>query len=91
MSQSPSFNLVIANPDEVIFEGEANRVIAPGINQEIAVLPDHTPLYAQLVKGVISVDTIDGQNKTFDIEGGIVRVKDNQVSIITGFNPPSPK
>jgi F-type H+-transporting ATPase subunit epsilon len=78
------FQLLIVTPDKTLFEGESTRVIAPGIFQEIAVLPDHTPLYAQLIKGDIKVKT-GNDEQTFPVESGIIRVKQNRVSIVLGF------
>lgn len=80
------FDLVIVDPDQTIHEGKAKKLIAPGHTQEIAVLPDHTPLYSQLQKGQVVVTTNRDEEKTFDIEGGLIRVKRNKVSLIVGFN-----
>ncbi len=79
------FDLIIVSPDSLIFDGKAKKLLAPGFNQEIAILPNHTPLYAQLNKGELVVTTNMNQVKTFPIDGGIIRVKVNRVSIIVGF------
>lgn len=79
------FDLIIVSPDALIFDGKAKKLIAPGFNQEIAILPNHTPLYAQLNKGELVITTTMNQIKTFPIDGGIIRVKVNRVSIIVGF------
>lgn len=83
--QKTNFQVIIVSPDNIIFEGEANRLFAPGTQQEIAILPNHTPLYAQLSKGQIRVISPQGETKTFDIDSGIIRVKKNRITIITGF------
>lgn len=80
-----NFQLLIVTPDKVLFEGDATRVLAPGVYQEIAILPDHTPLYAQLIKGEIKA-TIQGEEQTFPVESGLLRVKQNRVSIVLGFS-----
>lgn len=80
-----NLNLIITNPDEVVFEGSVNRVIAPGLFQDMAILPEHTPLYAQLKDGDIEITLSNNQTRTFAIDGGVIRVKNNKVSIIVGF------
>lgn len=80
-----TFQLVIVSPDRTIYESEAKRILVPGMVQELAILPNHTPLYTELVKGTIKIDTADGKQKEVDVEGGIMRVRQNQVSIILGF------
>lgn len=85
MPEPNLFHLLIVSPDRIVLETEAKRVFLPGPIQEIAVLPDHTPLYSELIKGVIRVETETDELKEVDIEGGIVRVRQNQVSVILGF------
>ena len=78
--------LVIVNPDETIFEGEVDRIDAPAVHQDIAILPDHTPLYAQLIAGAVTY-YIGSKVEKRVIEGGLIRVKNNEVSIVIGFEP----
>jgi F-type H+-transporting ATPase subunit epsilon len=80
-----SFHIVVVSPDKVLIETEATKAVVPGIMQELAILPDHTPLYTELVKGTIKIDTALGKTKEIDVEGGILRVRQNHVSIILGF------
>ena len=80
-----NFKLLIVTPDEPIFEDTATRLIAPGIIQDIAILPDHTPLYSELQKGDLEITLENKQVKTIPIDGGILRAKNNQVTVITGF------
>jgi F-type H+-transporting ATPase subunit epsilon len=80
-----TFNLVIVTPETTLYEGEVTKLICPGIHQEIAILPNHTPLYAQLLKGELVITETDHKQKTIPIDGGVIRVKLNQASIIVGF------
>ncbi|MFC1751067.1 F0F1 ATP synthase subunit epsilon [Pseudomonadota bacterium] len=82
---SDTIDLLIVSPDEVIFEDKITRLIAPGVFQDIALLPDHTPLYAELKQGDLKITKADGGKETISIETGIVRVKSNRISVITGF------
>lgn len=78
--------VIIVSPDKTILETEAVRVFVPGIIQELAILPHHTPLYSELVKGVIKIETVNGTIKEIDIDSGIIRVRQNRISIILGFD-----
>lgn len=80
------FDLVIVNPDETILETKATKVIVPGAIQGLAILPNHTPLYSELIKGVIKIETTEGKIQELEIDGGIIRVRRNQASIILGFD-----
>lgn len=83
---SSEFNIVIVSPDKVVFEGKATRVTVPGTEQELAILPDHTPLYAELKKGEVVINLTGGKTETVPITSGVMRVKQNKVSIILGFS-----
>ena len=80
-----SFSLTIVSPEELVLQTEATKMLVPGIMQELAILPNHTPLYSDLLKGTVKVFLKNGKTKEIDIEGGILRVRQNQVSIILGF------
>lgn len=84
--QQDSFDLVIVSPDEIIYEGSVTKMIAPGYIQDIAILPNHTPLYSQLNQGIITITPTSGTPQTIPIDGGILRVKQNRASIIVGFD-----
>jgi len=77
---------VVVSPDEVLFEGDITKMTVPGLKQVLAILPDHTPLYAQLASGPVILEMLDKPAVTLMIESGIVRVRSNQVTLITGFD-----
>lgn len=78
------FDLVIVTPDKVLFESKAKRVMLPGYFQELAILPDHTPLYSELINGEVVVET-ENETRKFPVDTGIVRVKQNKVTVVVGF------
>lgn len=80
-----TFDIIIVTPDNILLETKASKVMVPGIKQELAILPDHTPLYAQVTKGQVVVTMGNGTQRQFPVENGIMRVKQNKVSIILGF------
>lgn len=81
-----TMNCAIVSPDKLLFEGSIIKAIIPGFRQVLAILPDHTPLYTQLVAGDIIITSTNQQTKTFPIESGIARVRANTLTIITGFD-----
>jgi F-type H+-transporting ATPase subunit epsilon len=79
-------DVIIVSPDATVLETSAQKVLVPGTIQELAILPNHTPLYAELVKGVVKIENEAGKVQEIDIESGIIRVRRNKVSIILGFD-----
>ena len=86
LKEATEFTVVIVSPDKVLMETKATRLMAPARLQEIAILPDHTPLYTEVIKGEIVITETDGAEKRVPIESGIMRVKQNKVSVILGFD-----
>lgn len=76
---------VIVDPNSKIYEGQTIRVFVPTPNGEIALLPQHTPLYAEITKGEIKIEEKDGKTQKFEVDGGIARIKQNSLKILVGF------
>lgn len=85
MPQEELIQTLIVSPDSIIYEGKAKQLVVPSIHDDLAILPDHAPLYAEVKEGEIKLTTRSNEVKTFSAENGIMRVKQNKVSIILGF------
>lgn len=77
--------IIIVNPDKVVYEGIAKQAFAPGPFGEIALLPGHTPIYTELVEGKLIIEEKNGKKTEKKIDGGVVRMKKNIVKILVGF------
>lgn len=84
-NQNEDFDVIIVSPDEILLETKATKLMVPGTEQEMAILPDHTPLYAEVAKGDVLVTMANGKERSIPVESGIMRVKQNKASIIIGF------
>lgn len=71
-------DVVILSPEETIFEGKAESVILPGEQGTFEILPFHKNLLSRLLAGSVVVD-----GRIFSIRRGIVKVKDNTVTIVS--------
>jgi F-type H+-transporting ATPase subunit epsilon len=74
--------LEILTPDKALFSGEITSVVLPGSKGQFEVLKNHAALVSSLDKGMIKVKTIEGRTETFMIEGGVVEVLNNKVSVL---------
>ncbi|MES2689750.1 MAG: ATP synthase F1 subunit epsilon [Bacteroidota bacterium] len=74
--------LEILTPDKALFSGEVTSVVLPGSKGQFEVLKNHAAIVSSLDKGVIKVKTIDGHLETFMIEGGVVEVLNNKISVL---------
>lgn len=76
-----SIYVELINPTKIIYQGEVDTIWLPGYMSPFQVLPNHAPLLSVLEKGAIKIK-INDQYKDFDIEGGIVAVKDNKLRVL---------
>lgn len=73
----------LVSPTQRVWSGEAQSVSARTIEGDIGILTDHTPLFAVLVDGQVSIHAADGSTTEFSVSGGFLSVADNRVSILT--------
>ena len=71
----------ILTPDKQLYEGEATYLGLPGSDGSLGILSHHAPLVTTLRKGEITLKT-DGEEMTFDVNGGTVEVLNNHVTIL---------
>ena len=75
------FNLEIVTPEELLFTGEVNAVIVPGVEGYLGVLPGHAPLLTELQTGII-IHYRDSEEIRIFCSGGFLEVLEDQVSIL---------
>jgi F-type H+-transporting ATPase subunit epsilon len=71
----------IVSQDHLVFEGDADIVILPGIEGEMGILPNHAPLLSTLGMGIIKVRLGD-QEEIFTVTGGVVEVQPDIVTVL---------
>ena len=71
----------IASQDRLVYEGDADIIIAPGIEGEMGILPNHAPLLSTLKLGILKV-RYQGEEKAFTISGGVMEVQPNLVTVL---------
>ncbi len=71
----------IVSQDRMVWEGDADMVIVPGVDGDLGILPNHAPLLSPLRFGIIKVRT-RGQEEDFAVAGGIVEVQPEIITIL---------
>jgi F-type H+-transporting ATPase subunit epsilon len=69
--------------DRVVWSGEAKIVIARTVDGDIGILPNHAPMLAVLVEGVLEVRTPDDECWIAVVDGGFLSVAHNRISILS--------
>ena len=73
--------LDIVTPERELFSGEVDIVLAPGVDGQIGIMPNHVPLITLLSDGVLV--TRQGEDElAFAIHGGYMQVLPDQVTVL---------
>jgi F-type H+-transporting ATPase subunit epsilon len=71
----------IVSQDRLVFEGDADIVMLPGVDGEMGILPNHAPLLSTLKFGILKVRYQD-QEEVFTVAGGVVEVQPDIITVL---------
>lgn len=71
----------VVTAERMVFSGEADIVIAPGVEGELGILPHHTPLMTTLQPGELVMRKA-GQETALAITGGFLEVRPDRVTVL---------
>lgn len=74
--------LDIITPDTSIFSGEVELVKVPATKGSFVVLHNHAPIISTLEKGTVRVVDNARNTNLYEINGGIIEVRDNEIIIL---------
>lgn len=81
----------IVSPSGSVFQGEAERVRAPGVEGAFEILHNHAPMIAAIELGPLFVTLSSGERVAFATSGGFVEVLNNTVTILAETAEPASK
>ena len=72
----------IVTPERVVLKEQVVQITVPTKQGEITVLPNHIPLVASLMPGVIETIKENGNREIMSVSGGFIEVLKNKVVIL---------
>lgn len=72
----------IVTPERVVLKEEIMQITLPTKMGEITVLPNHIPLVASLLPGVVHVKKKNGEYEIISVSGGFLEVLKDKVVIL---------
>jgi F-type H+-transporting ATPase subunit epsilon len=80
---TPTIHVDVVSAEELIYSGEAEFVVLPGIEGELGVYPRHTPLFTQIKPGAVRIKLPDQAQEEFVfVQGGFLEVQPNKVTVL---------
>ena len=76
-----ALQVTVVTAEREVFSGEADVVIVPGAEGELAILPSHTPLVTVMNPGELWIQDGDKED-ALALSGGFMEVRNNQISIL---------
>ncbi len=71
----------IVSQDRMVYEGDVDIVVLPGMDGEMGILPHHAPLLTTLKYGIIKV-RVKGDEQVFAVAGGVAEVQPDIVTVL---------
>jgi len=72
----------IVSAEKSIFSGTVTMLFAPAEMGEVGIAPRHAPLLTWLKPGEVRVQTLEGEERSYFVSGGILEVQPHVVTIL---------
>lgn len=76
------FPFELVSPERLLFTGEVEDVVVPGVEGEMTVLKDHAPLMTTLKPGIVSIGEAGGKRTRLYVRGGFADVSPLGLTIL---------
>ncbi len=76
-----TMRLEIVTAERLLYSEDVDMLVAPGVDGQLGILPNHAPLLTTLQPGEIRVDK-DGDESYMAVSGGFLEVIANKVTIL---------
>jgi len=77
----PKLRLEIVTAERPVYSDDVDMVVAPGIEGQLGILPNHAPLLTILQPGEIFLRK-DGEEISIAVSGGFLEVRSNRVIVL---------
>lgn len=79
-----TYQLTVATPDGNQFQGEVEGLFVRGADGDLAVLAGHMPFITSVKAGKCRIHLPDGEEKSATLDGGLLTVTADKVTLLSG-------
>lgn len=72
----------VVTPERVVYSGQAEMVIARGVQGDLGILPNHMPLVTPLKTAPVRIKTEGEKEVNMAVSGGFMEVRGDKVTIL---------
>ena len=77
----PKVTFEIVTAERIVYSDDVDIVVAPGIEGQLGILPQHATLMTMLQPGELMVRK-DGEEQSIFVSGGYLEVQGNKVTVL---------
>ena len=77
-----AFHFELVSPEKLLFSGEVESVVVPGLEGDFEVMKDHAPLMSTLKPGIAVVHENPAKTMRLFVRGGFVEVSASGLTIL---------
>jgi F-type H+-transporting ATPase subunit epsilon len=87
-NMAETFHFELVSPERQLMAGDLAEAVIPGQEGDLAALPNHALLIAQLRPGILTTKTTGGEEKQFFLRGGFADVGPGETVVIAEYAVP---
>lgn len=76
-----TFNFELVTPERLVFSGEAQQVVVPGMEGDFAVLAGHSPFISTLRPGILDVTLPQGRQRLL-VKTGVAEADPARLTVL---------
>jgi F-type H+-transporting ATPase subunit epsilon len=74
----------LVSPDRLVWQGEADLVVVKTVEGEIGIMPNHSPVLAELAEGSVMRVLEGGQQQLIAaVHGGFISMSRNEIQVLS--------
>jgi F-type H+-transporting ATPase subunit epsilon len=77
-----TFHFELVSPEKLLFSGEVEAVVVPGIEGQFTVLKDHAPVMTVLKAGIVEIDETAAKKTRLFVRGGFADVAGSVLTLL---------
>ncbi|MDO5534026.1 MAG: F0F1 ATP synthase subunit epsilon [Propionibacteriaceae bacterium] len=82
---SSPLRVEVVSADGLIWEGDAESVIARTTEGDLGIMSHHEPFFGVLVPSAVEVLSTEGRREIIAVDGGFISVAENRVSLLNAY------
>jgi F-type H+-transporting ATPase subunit epsilon len=77
-----TFHFELVSPEKILFSGEVEAVVVPGIEGQFTVMKDHAPVMTVLKAGLVEIDETAAKKSKLFVRGGFADVAGGGLTLL---------